>query len=96
MKYVALKDFNGFKKGDDVPAEFVEQRLIRSKKIGIVYSDSVEIVKQIKEELITEVAEVQEKEEILLEDSSAVEVIIKEEIVKEVPEETKGSKKSKK
>ena len=90
MKYVALKDFNGFKKGDDVPAEFVEQRLIRSKKIGIVYSDSVE-TKEVSEELIVEVVS-----EILLEDSSAVEVTIKEEIVKEVPEETKGSKKSKK
>lgn len=88
MKYVALKDFNEFKKGDDVPAEFVEQRLIRSKKIGIVYSDSVE-TKEVSEELIVEVVS-----EILLEDSSDVNIITEEVEIVEVPvKETKKIKK---
>ena len=95
MTYIALRDFDGFKKGDPSPEEIVQDRLIRGKKIGLVeVSEPVE-VQEIKEELITEVIEVQEKEEILLEDSSAVTVEIKEE-VQEVQEETKVSKKSKK
>lgn len=90
MKYVALKDFNEFKKGDDVPAELVEQRLIRSKKIGIVYSDFVET----KDELIVEVVTETTQEEILLEDSSDVKVITEEVEITEVPvKETKKSKK---
>jgi hypothetical protein len=93
MKYVALKDFNEFKIGDDVPAEFVEQRFIRSKKIGIVYSDSVE-TKEVSEELIVEFVPETVQEEILLEDSSAVEVITEEVEIVEVPvKETKKSKK---
>lgn len=92
MSYIALRDFDGFKKGDSIPAEFVQDRLIRGKKIGLVGSESVET----KEELITEVIEVKEKEEILLEDSSDVSVEIKEEIMLDVSEETKVSKKSKK
>ena len=104
MQYIALRDFDGFKKGDSIPAEFVQDRLIRGKKIGLSDgSEPVEIVQElqeIKEELITEVLpvlEIQEKEEILLEDSSAVTVEIKEEEVTEtVTEETKVSKKSKK
>ena len=93
MKYVALKDFNGFKIGDDIPAEFVEQRLIRSKKIGIVYSDSVE-TKEVSDELIVEVVPEKVQEEILLEDSSAVEVITEEVEIVEVPvKETNKSKK---
>ena len=96
MQYIALRDFDGFKKGDSIPAEFVQDRLIRGKKIGLADgSKPVEIVQEIKEELITEVIEVQEKEEILLEDSSAVTVEIKEE-VQEVQEETKVTKKPKK
>ena len=101
MQYIALRDFDGFKKGDSIPAEFVQDRLIRGKKIGL--SDGSEPVggleiPEIKEELITEVLPVlevvtnQEKEEILLEDSSAVTVEIKE----EVQEETKVTKKPKK
>ena len=92
MQYIALRDFDGFKKGDSIPAEFVQDRLIRGKKIGLSDGSEPVEVQEIKEELITEVIEVQEKEEILLEDSSAVTVEIKE----EVQEETKVSKKSKK
>ena len=84
MSYIALRDFDGFKKGDSIPAEIVQDRLIRGKKIGLAdCSKPVEVVTN------------QEKEEILLEDSSAVTVEIKEEEVT-VPEETKVSKKSKK
>ena len=96
MTYIALRDFDGFKKGDSIPEEIVQDRLIRGKKIGLVDgSKPVEIVKEIKEELITEIVEVQEtQEEILLEDSSAVMVEIEEEIVEETPvKETKKSKK---
>ena len=58
----------------------------------IVRAEVSKIRKEIKEELITEVVEVQEKEEILLEDSSAVTVEIEEEEVTEtVTEETKVS-----
>ena len=97
MSYIALRDFDGFKKGDSIPAEIVQDRLIRGKKIGLADCSKPVEVLEIKEELITEVVEVQEKEEILLEDSSAVTVEIKEEEVTEtVPEETKVSKKSKK
>ena len=92
MQYIALRDFDGFKKGDSIPAEIVQDRLIRGKKIGLADGSKPVEVQEIKEELITEVIEVQEKEEILLEDSSAVTVEIKE----EVQEETKVSKKSKK
>lgn len=92
-KYVALRDFDGFKKGDSIPTEFVQDRLIRGRKIGLVGSESVEI----KEELITEVIEeIEVKEELLLEDSSDVSVEIKEEVSSEISEETKVSKKSKK
>ena len=91
MQYIALRDFDGFKKGDSIPAEFVQDRLIRGKKIGLADGSKPVEVQEIKEELITEVIEVQEKEEILLEDSSAVTVEIKE----EVQEETKVSKKNK-
>ena len=96
MTYIALRDFDGFKKGDPIPEEIVQDRLIRGKKIGLADgSKPVEIVKEIKEELITEIVEVQEtQEEILLEDSSAVMVEIEEEIVEETPvKETKKSKK---
>ena len=66
--YKAIKKFevNGqtFQIGDDFPAEFVQDRLIKGKKIGLVNgSKPIEIVKEIKEELITEVIEVQETEE---------------------------------
>lgn len=98
-KYVALRDFDGFKKGDSIPAEFVQDRLIRGRKIGLVNSEAVE-AQEIKEELITEVVETVQSEELLLEDSSVVTVEIKEEVVPEVleiseiqPKETKKSKK---
>lgn len=103
MTYIALRDFDGFKKGDSIPEEIVQDRLIRGKKIGLADdSKSVEIkdeITEIEEELITEIVEVQEtQEEILLEDSSAVMVEIKEEDIPEVlaPVETKVSKKTKK
>lgn len=104
MKYVALRDFDNFKKGDTIPAEFVEGRLIRGKKIGLA-DGSIESPKTVetKEEIITEVTEVVEVqetvelvEEILTEDSSDVKVEIKEEDipeVKEIPKETKKAKK---
>ena len=91
MQYIALRDFDGFKKGDSIPAEIVQDRLIRGKKIGLADGSEPVEVQEIKEELITEVLpvlEVQEKEEILLEDSSAVTV--------EIKEETKVTKKPKK
>ena len=100
MTYVALRDFDGFKKGDSIPAEIVQDRLIRGKKIGLADCSKPVEVLEIKEELITEVLPIlevvtnQEKEEILLEDSSAVMVEIEEEIVEETPvKETKKSKK---
>ena len=98
MTYIALRDFDGFKKGDSIPEEIVQDRLIRGKKIGLVEVSEIGDVKEIKEELITEIVEVQETEEILLEDSSDVSVEIKEEDIPEVlaPVETKVSKKTKK
>ena len=98
MTYIALRDFDGFKKGDPIPEEIVQDRLIRGKKIGLVEVSEIGDVKEIKEELITEIVEVQETEEILLEDSSDVSVEIKEEDIPEVlaPVETKVSKKTKK
>ena len=95
MTYVALRDFDGFKKGDPIPEEIVQDRLIRGKKIGLADGSKPVEVQEIKEELITEIVEVQEtQEEILLEDSSAVMVEIEEEIVEETPvKETKKSKK---
>lgn len=102
-KYVALRDFDGFKKGDSIPAEFVQDRLIRGRKIGLVNSEVVEAqeTQEIKEELITEVIETVQSEELLLEDSSDVSVEIKE-VIPEVPEvqaqetQVKITKKSKK
>lgn len=99
MSYVALRDFDGFKKGDTIPAEFVQDRLIRGRKIGLTDGSSKSVEK--KEELITEVVEVvklvESKEELLIEDSSDVSVEIKEETVPEISEvpakETKKSKK---
>lgn len=87
-KYVALRDFDGFKKGDSIPAVFVQDRLIRGRKIGLVNSEVVETqeTQEIKEELITEVIETVQSEELLLEDSSDVSVEIKEEVIPEVPE----------
>ena len=87
MSYIALRDFDSFKKGDTIPEELVEDRLIRGRKIGLVESEVSEVV------LITEVVE-PIIEEILLEDSSAVEVKIEEEIVREtIVKEPKKSKK---
>lgn len=96
MSYIALRDFDGFKKGDTIPAEFVQDRLIRGRKIGLA-DGSVKSVEK-KEELITEVVKQEIKEELLIEDSSDVSVEIKEEIVSEIPEipEVKETKKSKK
>ncbi len=84
-KYVALRDFDGFKKGDSIPAEFVQDRLIRGRKIGLVNSEVVE-AQETKEELITEVIETVQSEELLLEDSSDVSVEIKEEVIPEISE----------
>ena len=93
MKYIALRDFDKFKKGDLIPNEIVEDRLIRGKKIGLVDSIEVEEVKEIKETL-NEVVETELKEEILTEDSSNVYVEVKEEDIEET-EEVKVSRKNK-
>ena len=97
MSYIALRDFDGFKKGDPIPEEIVQDRLIRGKKIGLADgSKLVEIVKEVKEELITEVIpELEVQEEILLEDSSNVSVEVKEEVIPDVlvPVETKKTNK---
>lgn len=94
MKYIALRDFDKFKKGDLIPNEVVEDRLIRGKKIGLVDFKEVEEVKEIKETL-NEVVETELKEEILTEDSSNVSVEVKEEDTEEteelkVPRKNKG------
>lgn len=95
MSYIALRDFDQFKKGDSIPEEIVEGRLIRGKKIGLVEVFSIE-AEGTKEELISEIVEI--KEELLLEDSSSVTVEVKEEVIPEVlaPVEAKESKKTKK
>lgn len=84
MAYIALRDFDKFKKGDLITNEVVEDRLIRGKKIGLVDS-KVEEVKEIKETL-NEVVETKLKEEILTEDSSEVSIEIKEEDTEEIEE----------
>ena len=95
MAYIALRDFDKFKKGDLIPNEVVEDRLIRGKKIGLVDSVEVEETK----EILNEVVETELKEEILTEDSSEVSVEVKEEDIEEdieeVKEESKTPKKSK-
>lgn len=91
MKYIALRDFDKFKKGDLIPNEVVEDRLIRGKKIGLV--DSKVEVKETKE-ILNEVVETELKEEILTEDSSNVSVEVKEEDIEEI-EEVKVSRKNK-
>lgn len=93
MKYIALRDFDKFKKGDLIPNEVVEDRLIRGKKIGLVDSIEVEEVKEIKE-ILNEVVETELKEEILTEDSSNVSVEVKEEDIEET-EEVKVPRKNK-
>lgn len=90
MAYIALRDFDKFKKGDLIPNEVVEDRLIRGKKIGLV--DSIEI-KETKE-ILNEVVETELKEEILTEDSSEVSIEIKEEDTEEI-EEVKAPRNSK-
>jgi tetrahydromethanopterin S-methyltransferase subunit A len=80
MAYIALRDFDKFKKGDLIPNEVVEDRLIRGKKIGLVDSIEVEETK----EILNEVVETELKEEILTEDSSEVSIEIKEEDIEEV------------
>ena len=87
MKYIALRDFDKFKKGDLIPNEVVEDRLIRGKKIGLVGCAKVQ-------EPLNEVVETELKEEILTEDSSNVSVEIKEEDTEEI-EEVKVPRKNK-
>ena len=101
MSYIALRDFDGFKKGDSIPEEIVQDRLIRGKKIGLADgSAEVQEKEEIIPELITEVVELQQNEELLLEDSSSVTVEVqeKEEIIPEVlaSTEAKETKKTKK
>lgn len=89
MKYIALRDFDKFKKGDLIPAEVVEDRLIRGRKIGLVNSIEVEETKETLNEVVETI-----KEEILTEDSSDVSIEIKEEDITE--ENTQNSKSSRK
>jgi hypothetical protein len=79
MAYIALRDFDKFKKGDLIPNEVVEDRLIRGKKIGLMDSIEVEEI----EDTLNEVVEIELKEEILTEDSSDVSIEIKEEDIEE-------------
>ena len=78
-----------FKKGDLIPAEVVEDRLIRGRKIGLVNSIEVEETKETLNEVVETI-----KEEILTEDSSDVSIEIKEEDITE--ENTQNSKSSRK
>ena len=90
MKYVALRDFDKFKKGDLIPNEVVEDRLIRGRKIGLVNSEFIEENKE-SQETLNEVV-TQEVEEILTEDSSDVSVTVAEEdtvILEEKPKKYK-------
>lgn len=82
MSYIALRDFDGFKKGDLIQTELVQDRLIRGRKIGLANSTKIGVVQEIKE--VKEVKEV--KDEILTED-------VKEH--KEVNQKKKRKKKQK-
>ena len=96
MKYVALRDFDKFKKGDLIPNEVVEDRLIRGRKIGLVDS-KVEIKEdKIISEVVQEEPEVKEVElQLLTEDSSDVTVQEEQEEQEITPESEKISKKKK-
>lgn len=96
MKYVALRDFDKFKKGDLIPNEVVEDRLIRGRKIGLVDS-KVEIKEdKIISEVVQEEPEVKEVElQLLIEDSSDVTVQEEQEEQEITPESEKTSKKKK-
>lgn len=97
MSYIAIKNFSvnekEFKIGDPIPTMYVEDRLIRGKKIKLA-SDMVDknVVAEIIEVLNEVVPEIIQKEELLIEDSSSVEVITEE--ISELP--VKEIKKNKK
>ncbi len=97
MSYIAIKNFSVNEKefiiGDPIPTMFVEDRLIRAKKIAL---DPAITNIDVKEEIITEVVEVQEtvEQELLMEDSSDVKVITEVTKVQEI--ETKQTKRTKK
>ena len=99
MSYIAIKNFSvnekEFKIGDPIPTMYVEDRLIRGKKIKLA-SDMVDknVVAEIIEVLNEVVPEIIQKEELLIEDSSSVEVITEE--ISELPVEVKQTKKAKK
>lgn len=86
MKYVALRDFDTFKKGDSIPNDVVCDRLIRGRKIGPESGNEIKEIKEIKEVVETKVEN--ESELVLLtEDSSDVEVKVTEELEEsEAPE----------
>ena len=99
MTYVALRDFDKFKKGDLIPNEVVEDRLIRGRKIGLVDS-KVEIKEdKIISEVVQEEPEVREVElQLLIEDSSDVTIQEELDVQEELeitPESEKTSKKKK-
>ena len=97
MSYIAIKNFSvnekEFKIGDPIPTMYVEDRLIRGKKIKLA-SDIIDVnnVAEIIEVLNEVVPEIIQKEELLIEDSSSVEVITEE--ISELP--VKEIKKNKK
>ena len=98
MAYVALRDFDKFKKGDLIPAEVVEDRLIRGRKIGLVVDSKVEIKEEkiINEVIVQEEPEVKEVElQLLTEDSSDVTVQEVQEELEIKPETVKEFKKKK-
>ena len=75
-----------FKIGDPIPTMYVEDRLIRGKKIKLA-SEIIEVLNEVVPEII-------QKEELLIEDSSSVEVITEE--ISELQVEVKETKKNKK
>ena len=100
MSYIAIKNFSvdetEFKIGDPIPAIYVQDRLIRAKKIKLASDASeaqeVPVIQEILNEIVPEIHETTEitQEILLTEDSSTVEVITEE----VETEEVKPSKKS--
>ena len=71
MKYIALRDFETFKKGDSIPTEVVCDRLIRGRKIGLVSEKETKEIKEIVETKVQKEPEL----ELLTEDGSEVSVV---------------------
>ncbi len=92
--YKAIKNFEvqgqSFKIGDNFPVELYEDRLLRAKKIeksGAISEVSKPAVQEVIKEVETVEEIIEEKQELLIDNSSAVGTVVEEE---------KPSKKSKK